>query len=191
MTQKHLVMAVSIMLFSGLLNIKGHAQEPPAGDQGAWQSSNRIETKGSLGLTDFLDEAPLHHFLGGGSVRIRIKGGLGLEPELSYLYRSEHDRDLLLIPNLVYEFRRRGRLIPYFIGGVGMIVHFEKWGPFEWSSKWRYATGGFGTKLFLTRRLFFAPEVRIGWEPSLRISGSLGYVIKRNATSCTCSTRRS
>ena len=177
MTRKWLVVAV--IWFSGLLGAAGRAQEPPTQARSEWPTRDRIEIKGTLGLTDFLDEAPLHHFLACSSVRIRIAGGLGLEPELTYLSRSEHDRDLLLIPNVVYELQRRGRIVPYFIGGAGLMRHFEKWGPLEWSGDWIYATGGFGTKLFLTRRLFVAPEVRIGWEPSLRISGTLGYVIKR------------
>ena len=35
--------------------------------------------------------------------------------------------------------------------------------------------GGAGLRLFLTKRLFVSPEVRVGWTPFLRSSLAVGY----------------
>jgi len=132
-----------------------------------------------MGWATFPDEGPLHHFTTGGSVRFRIIGGLGFAPELTYMYRSTADRDLLFIPNFVYEFRRNTKVVPYLIGGVGLLRHYEKYDHFEWAANGRTYGFGFGTKIFLNRRVFVAPEVRVGWEPFLRIGGSVGYILVR------------
>ena len=143
-----------------------------------WFSNNRIEVKGTLGHASFVDDSLIPHFLVGGSVRFRLIGGLGFEPELTYMW-SERCHDLVLMPNLVYEFRRGHRVVPYFIGGIGLLHHStERWG-IKWSGNARYISAGFGAKVFLSPRIFIAPEVRLGWEPSLRAGGTIGYVFKR------------
>jgi len=38
---------------------------------------------------------------------------------------------------------------------------------------------GLGTKIFLSERWYLAPEVRGGWEPLLRATVSIGYVLRR------------
>jgi hypothetical protein len=35
---------------------------------------------------------------------------------------------------------------------------------------------GAGAKIFLTNRLFVAPEARFGWEPIVRLGGRIGWV---------------
>ena len=140
---------------------------------------NRIELKGTLGYSDFVDDGPLPHFVVGGSARIRVFRGLGLEPELTYMYRSRQDQDFIVVPNLLWEFRRKDRVVPYLIGGFGLLHHRVRWGNYKMSGDFRMAHFGFGTKIFPNRRLFFAPEVRIGWEPHIRITGTAGYVLKR------------
>lgn len=93
------------------------------------------------------------------------------------MYRSKRDRDFVFLPNLVWEFRRGKRIVPYLIGGVGLLHHKETWDHSDWSSSARIAEGGFGTKVFLKPRMFIAPEVRIGWEPHIRVTATLGYVL--------------
>jgi hypothetical protein len=170
--------AFLFLMFGVSFALHGMAQ-PGSPDQRRPDYENRIELKGSLGYSNFLDDGSRPHFVTGGAARFRLFRGLGFEPELTYMYRSEHDRDILLIPNLIWEFRRHGRVVPYLIGGVGLLHHRETWGAYNRSGNYKIAQAGFGAKFFLGRRLFVAPEIRIGWEPHIRIAGTLGYVLKK------------
>jgi hypothetical protein len=165
-----------VFLVVDLLAANGDARAQDSARQG---HESRLELKGAAGYSSFVDDGPLPHFVIGGSARIRIFRGLGLEPELTYMYRSQQDRDFILVPNLIWEFRRKDRVVPYLIGGFGLLHHLERSGNYEMSGDFRVAHFGFGTKIFLNRRLFVAPEVRIGWEPHIRIAGTAGYVLKR------------
>jgi hypothetical protein len=93
------------------------------------------------------------------------------------MYRSHQDMDFQLIPNVVFEFtKRESRFQPYAIGGVGLQRHRELTGTgYYWSSGWT-ASNGIGTNLFLSDRLYLAPEFRLGLEPIVRITASVGYL---------------
>jgi hypothetical protein len=93
------------------------------------------------------------------------------------MYRSRQDIDLHFMPNVVFDFTRRElRFQPYAIGGVGLERHRELTGiGYYWSNSWT-ASAGIGAKIFLTDRLYVAPEFRLGLEPIVRITGSIGYV---------------
>jgi hypothetical protein len=159
----------------------GHAQAQASGGWDAWgQNSKRaIEIQGSLGYSNFLDEDPLPHFVAGFAPRFRLFRGLGFQPEVTYMYRSERDRDILFVPNFIWEIRRRGRVIPYVIVGVGVLNHRERFPHFSWSASTTTYGGGVGSKIFLTRRMFLSPEVRFGWEPFIRVTGTIGFVLTR------------
>jgi hypothetical protein len=117
--------------------------------------------------------------LAGGGARIRLIGGLGIQADLSYLYRSQQDRDILLIPTLIYEFRRQIRFVPYVVGGGGLEIHRGTWGSQNFSSKLPIYEFGFVAKVFLTKKTFVSAEIRSGHEPHARIAGSFGYVLKK------------
>lgn len=164
------------VIFLALISIavNGWAQ---TAEPGRNTYENSIEIKGALGYANFVDSLP--HFVAGGAARIRLFRGLGVQPELAYMYRSQQDRDFVLIPNLIWEFRRDGRIVPYAIGGAGLLNHRETWDAFNANVNAWIFQGGFGTKIFLNRKVFVAPEVRIGWEPHIRITGTFGYVLRR------------
>jgi hypothetical protein len=137
-----------------------------------------MELKGTLGYASFPDESPLHHFVGGGSARFYFTEWLAVEPEFLHMYRNRSDQDFHFIPNIVLDLRPIGsRIRPYAIGGAGLQLHRElTWiGPY--TSKSPTYNGGFGTKIFLTERWFISPEIRLGWEPLLRVTASIGYVV--------------
>jgi hypothetical protein len=133
---------------------------------------------GGAGWAGFADDGWLHHVTATAQARLRLAGGLKLAPEFSYMYRSAADRDLVFVPNLIYEFRRGAKYIPYLIGGVGILRHYEKHPYWSWASNGKTFGFGFGTKIFVSQRFYVVPEVRFGWEPFLRIGGSIGYMIR-------------
>lgn len=161
---------------SGVLCTQSQAGEP---ENQSGKSGGRIEIGGYLGFADFPDEASLYHFAAGAAVRFKIVGGLGFAPEFTYMYHSRQDRDLSFLPNLTWEFRRGKKVVPYVIGGLGFLQHRQTWDHFKWSSTTKFAEGGLGVKVFLNERIFVAPEMRIGWEPHIRATATIGYVLIR------------
>ena len=75
------------------------------------------------------------------------------------------------VPNVAFDFARSGRTVPYVIGGLGWMR--SDFGRFTTDDV--FLNGGLGIKLFLTEHIFFAPEIRAGWEPHLRLSGAFGF----------------
>jgi len=136
-----------------------------------------MELRGTVGYSNFLDEGPLHHLVTGGSARFFVTNRIAVEPEFLFMYRSSRDMDFQVIPNVVFEFtKRESRFQPYAIGGVGFQRHRELTGTgYYWSNSWT-GSGGIGTKIFLSDRLYVAPEFRLGLEPIVRITASVGYV---------------
>ena len=152
-----------------------HAQEPAS----KRPSDSRFAIQGNLGFSNFLDDYGLYHYVAGGNARIRIFRGLTFVPEFTYMYRSRADRDFLLLPNVAWEFRRGKRIVPYVIGGVGMLNHRANTDYWDSNITGAISGGGFGAKLFLNQRVFIAPEFRIGWEPHYRFTMGVGYVLAR------------
>ena len=126
-----------------------------------------MEVRGTIGYSNFLDEEPLHHLVTGGSARFYVTKRLAVEPEFLFMYRSSRDIDFQFIPNVVFDFtKRESRFQPYAIGGVGLQRHRELTGTgYYWSNSWT-GSAGIGTKIFLSDRLYVAPEFRWGWNRS-------------------------
>ncbi len=128
-----------------------------------------------VGASDFGNEDESYpHFVVGAATRIRIWRHWAIEPEFNYMRRSANDQDYLFQPNVVYEFHPRGeRVVPYLIGGVGILRHK---GAFDRSVTTWSASAGAGLKLFVSKHVFIAPEARLGSEPTARATVSIGYV---------------
>jgi hypothetical protein len=133
-------------------------------------AATAADVKGSLGWTGFADEDTQQHLLTGGSVRIPIFRGFAIEPEVLYLKGSGRHHDLVLMPNLVWQWGR-GRVRPYVIGGLGLIRSDTS----GFSDTAGFISVGLGTKVYMNDRWFIAPEARLGWEPHARLSVGVGY----------------
>jgi hypothetical protein len=169
MSAKHIAAILSQpFILSLLLWVSPAVGEPRAGV---------MELQGTVGYSNFLDEGPLHHLVTGGSARFYVTNRLAVEPEFLFMYRSRQDIDFQVIPNVVFDFTKRESCFqPYAIGGVGLQRHRELTGTgYYWSNSWT-GSAGIGTKIFLSDRLYVAPEFRLGLEPIVRITGSIGYV---------------
>jgi hypothetical protein len=169
MSARHTTAILSGLLILTLLICASPAfAEPLAGT---------MELRGTVGYSNFLDDGPLHHLVTGGSARFYVTNRLAVEPEFLFMYRSSQDIDFQVIPNVVFEFtKRESRFQPYAIGGVGLQRHRELTGTgYYWSNSWT-GSAGIGTKIFLSDRLYVAPEFRLGLEPIVRITASIGYV---------------
>ncbi|HEY3026284.1 MAG TPA: hypothetical protein VGJ55_09070 [Pyrinomonadaceae bacterium] len=128
------------------------------------------------------------HTVVAGSVRIYLYRRLSIEPEVMYMQRGDFDRDWVFTPHVAVDLLdSRGRIVPYAIAGVGVEHHRDQFTFDDFfngnalvtrkvSVNVISANAGVGVKLFLTDRLFVAPDIRVGHEPSFRATVSVGYV---------------
>jgi len=147
-----------ILFFSGL----AAAQET--------RNLSPFELRGFGGWTGFADDSMIHHGMVGASVRISVVGGLGVEPEFTYLVGPHSDRDIVFAPVVSWEFGR-GKVRPYVLGSVGALWHFE--GRYQGSEI--IASGGFGLRTRVSDRWSVFGEYRMGWWPHLQAKAGVGY----------------
>jgi hypothetical protein len=140
-----------------------------------------IDLQATFGDFIFYDDGySLHHFYGGASARFYLISRLSVVPEIAYVYRNSADSELMLLPNVAWDFRSaEKRFIPYVIGGVGVFRARREFpgGSFtEWDE--HFSFGG-GAKIYLSDAVFVAPEFRLGASPSTRWTVGVGYSWRR------------
>jgi hypothetical protein len=135
----------------------------------------RFEAEAGGGWAGFADEGWIHHGIVGGSFRTFITGGMSVAPEVFYMIGPVGDSDVSVVPVIGYQFKRSARIQPYVNGGVGWLIHRQAFvSRSDWSTGPTFGVGG-GFKIRISDRLYVAPEARLGWEPFLRTTVSLGY----------------
>lgn len=145
----------------------------------------KVEGKVTFGSTVFNED--IEHKAVGGAVRVYLTRRFSVEPEYLYLRNGERDQDHLVQASVAYDFTSpTKRFVPYGIVGVGVLHHkgtffgndFVTGEPrvFDTSfTTWSASVGG-GVKIFLTKRLFVSPELRVGRQPTVRGTVNVGYV---------------
>lgn len=154
------------------------------------QQGSQVEIKGIVGGVAFTagDDDTIGHAMLGAAVRIYVTKRLGIEPEYIYMRHDADDHDQAFNLNLSYDFKDRQttKYVPYIIGGAGWTNNRLRFRSQNVATgaptvvirkheSWTANFGG-GIKIFLTKGLFVAPEVRVGYEPLLRGSVNIGYV---------------
>ena len=149
-------------------------------------SGPKVEARGTIGGATFGDNE-IPHGLVGGSFWVYVSRRFSIEPEVFYMRHSENDQDLIVQPNVAVDLLPpTGKFVPYAIAGVGVIRHRGSTSGFDFTTgaprqfdtsftSWT-ASAGLGVKIFVTDKLFVAPEARLGREPELRGTFSVGYV---------------
>ena len=149
----------------------------PARAQQGELTPPKVEVKATFGGAGFGDELSNPHVVAGGSVRLYLTRRFSVEPELLYMRGSSNDQDYVFTPGVAYDLTDpTGKVVPYIAGGAGAFHHR---GRFTSSTSWTGSVGG-GVKIFLSDRLFIAPDARFGYvgsEPTMRGTLSLGYVV--------------
>ncbi len=153
-------------------------------------SAPKVEAKVFTGVSTFGNalNGDLRHTVVGGAMRFYVTRRLSIEPEFMHMRRDAQDRDYVFTPHVAFDLTDpRGRFVPYVIAGVGVEHHRDEFTFPDFfngnrpvtrkvsSNTWSANAGG-GVKLFLTDRLFVAPDVRVGREPNFRATISVGYV---------------
>lgn len=157
---------------------------PLYAQQGQQLTPPKIEGKVIFGSALFDNDT--EHKIVGGAVRVYVTKRLSIEPEYLYLRHSDNDQDHILQPNIAFDITDpTKRFVAYAIAGVGVLHHEGTFfGPDFFGNPrfvdvsyntWTASAGG-GVKIFLTKRLFVSPELRVGREPSVRATINAGYV---------------
>ncbi len=157
----------------------------------AWGQAGVLSVAAQGGYAWGIDDSPPHAILKGVSVSARAAerwrvGVEYLDADMFGPYESTEAHALLVTPTFEYEFRASGRLKPYIVVGVGytqyrdLIPTFASANDTTLVYKWEAQSGinlagGMGIRMYLTKRLYVAPEVRIGLLPFLRTTVSVGY----------------
>ena len=151
----------------------------------------RVDVRAHWGHTYGLEDTPPQAWVGGGSVTAAVGPSLrlGLEVLHANLFGKYHQykrRATLVTPVAEYEFLPDSRFNPYMVIGLGYTQyrtlepdprHFfnPSLPEFYWRKQGSInLSSGLGVRLFLTKHLFVAPEVRIGLVPLLRSTVSVG-----------------
>jgi hypothetical protein len=146
--------------------------------------AQRVEGRFSMGVTSFADEGAVNHLTAGGGLRFHLWRRWSVEPEFLYMRHNNfvHDRDYLLWGNLSFDFRNRERMVvPYWFAAPGVIYHRSTFGQFTTSTSEAAFGTGAGARIFLSDRVFVAPQVRFGIADGVfaEVTGSIGFVLRK------------
>ena len=112
-------------------------------------------------------------------MRLYLSPRVSIGPELTYVHDPGGERSLFLTGNVSIDLlRSRGgrpeRVVPFVVAGGGFFRHTDPIGAQEFSHVEGAVTGGGGARIWLSKRIYAAAEGRIGWEPHIRITGTIG-----------------
>ena len=133
----------------------------------------KVEGKFIFGSATFGED--IEHKIVGGAVRVHVARRFSIEPEYLYMRHSENDQDHVVQSNVVYDFADpKERFVPYGIIGVGVLHHKGRFVDNDFTT-WTLTVGG-GARIYVTKKLFVSPELRLGREPTVRATINVGYV---------------
>jgi hypothetical protein len=140
-----------------------------------------------LGDAGFVDEVWDHFFLIGGGARVFVTPRIAVGGEVAYLkgdFDAVDASNLTFTGNVTYDLvssRDNRRVVPYVVVAGGMVRQRTIVGsgpnspvlqPFVSSEG--HVSGGIGARISLGPRFYIAPEFRLGWEPTTRITLTVG-----------------
>jgi hypothetical protein len=136
----------------------------------------------TAGHAAFLDDGPIGHKVFGGALRGHLSPRFSIGPEVVYMVGPGDDRDLFLTANVTFDILsprpgRAGRVTPFLVAGGGLMRRSDRFGGVSYSSTEGAFTAGGGVRAWLTPRVYVASELRVGWEPHVRITGTVGVAL--------------
>jgi hypothetical protein len=142
----------------------------------AAQDPSRQALEASAGYAAFVDDSPIEHVSVGGSWRVRLSERLTLGPEVVYMRGPGSDRDVFLTGRVVLDANPGARAVLYLVADGGMMLHGDDFLD-SWVTEGAGSVGG-GVRFDINDRFYIAPEVRIGWEPHVRATATVGWRLK-------------
>jgi hypothetical protein len=142
---------------------------------GSAQDTPRSAIEVSGGFAGFLDESVIRHGTLGTALRWDLGRRFSVGPEFVYM-KTGGDQDFFVTGKVVIDFLPNRQVSPYFVADGGVMLHraTNVRNPPFWSREGAVSFGG-GARINLTPRFFVAPEIRIGWEPHIRVTTAFGW----------------
>lgn len=139
--------------------------------------------EGAVGWAGFGDEGIVHHTLFGAGARVYLSPRFSIGPEVQYMVGPGSDRDLILTGNVMVDVLaptagKPRRTTPYVVVGGGLFRHTQQFFSGTATSTEGAFTAGVGLRTWLNDRVFAAVDGRIGWEPHLRLAGTIGVALR-------------
>ena len=145
------------------------------------QDHDRIELKGVVGTAGFLDSPTDYHHIVGGAARLYVSPAFAVEPEFTYMRASSRRQDYAFQMGVLWQFRRGAGLQPYLVAAAG-VQHSRSRFPGalreKFSSNAVTGGGGIGMRIGVGQEFRISPELRVGGEPMIRATVSLGYTLR-------------
>ena len=159
----------------GLLGVSVASAQPVARHEG-----RPFVLEASVGHAEFVDSPPVPHSVYSAGGRVYVSRRVALGPELTVMRGPGIDRDTFLTANATFGLldpapTRPLLVVPYLIGGVGVVSMTTQVGTGPYSSSEGTFTTGAGVRVASRQGWFIAPEVRIGWELHWRAGVQIGY----------------
>jgi hypothetical protein len=167
---------VRVMVMAGLAGavMAGPAfAQPPAATEPATYGA----TEAIVGHAVFADDSPIHHSVFGVAAPFRLSPKVSVGPELLYMRGPGSDRDVALAGMARFDLISADRphpprVVPFLVAGGGLWFYSDEFV----SVTEGYLSGGGGAKVFVTDRLYVAPEVQFAWqELHIRTVVRVGY----------------
>jgi hypothetical protein len=138
----------------------------------------------TIGHAMFVDDTTIHGTVFGGAMRLYLSPRVSIGPELTYVRDPGGERSLFLTGNVSIDLlRSRGgrpeRVVPFVVAGGGFFRHTDPIGAQDFSYVEGALTGGGGARIWLGKRIYAAAEGRIGWEPHIRVTGTIGVELAK------------
>ena len=137
----------------------------------------------AAGWVGFADDGVVSEGLIGGAARWYLLPRFSVGPELVFIHGTSHSH-LVITGNVTWDVlgprnRRPRAVTPFLVAGGGVFQtrgHFFN-GTYT-SSEGAFTAGG-GVRALVADRVTLGVEMRMGWEPHIRINGLLGVQLGR------------
>jgi len=138
----------------------------------------------AIGWVGFADDGIVSEILFGGEARWYLGRRIAIGPEVAYIGGENHSH-FVLTGNLTFDLRapidgRPRPITPFIVVGGGLFQTHESFptgGSFT-SSEGAFTVGG-GVRAQLGETMTAGVDVRMGWEPHIRVNGFIGFRLGR------------
>jgi hypothetical protein len=135
------------------------------------------------GWVGFADDGIVSEGLIGGAARWYLLRRFSVGPEIIYIQGPNHSH-LVFTGNVTWDVlaptnRRPRRVTPFLVAGGGVFQTREHLFNGTYTSSEGAFTAGGGMRALVADRVTLGLDLRVGWEPHIRINGLIGLQLGR------------
>jgi hypothetical protein len=132
----------------------------------------------AAGWIGFADDGIVSEGLIGGAARWYLLPRFSVGPEVVYV-NGDNDSHLIVTGNVMWDLlaptnQRPRAVTPFLVAGGGVFQTRERLFDGTYTSSEGAFTAGGGVRALVADRVTLGFEMRVGWEPHIRINGLIG-----------------